>query len=187
LGGGGAGSMRPGGSSGVAPGGLGGPGGLRGSGSGGGGVGQSLGLRPDFVPGNGFRPPARKPSSGPGPGLGLGPGLGPGPGPGLGRGPPPPPEQIARGFGVHTVQLTAAGQRAHGLLSVADAEACVSAKVEAIEPGGYDAFLDFSTGYLCASRTANPPLRRLSPRRPEYFYVCGGDSCSTCESIGLFG
>lgn len=77
-----------------------------------------------------------------GTGQGAYPGSGSRPAPHL---PPPPKEKIARGFGVHTVEITE-GSREHGGLSVRDVEACVSAKVEAVAPGGYDAFLDFSTG-----------------------------------------
>lgn len=104
-------------------------------------MGQGMGLNPNNRPGQGMRPgPGEGRSSGQGKGQYPGSGFRPAP-----HSPPPPREKIARGFGLHTVQITE-GSREHGALSVGDVEACVSAKVDAVAPGGYDAFLDFSTG-----------------------------------------
>tara|TARA_B110001452_G_scaffold136586_1_gene113538 strand:+ start:59 stop:595 length:537 start_codon:yes stop_codon:yes gene_type:complete len=49
-------------------------------------------------------------------------------------------------FGLHTVAVTS-GERPSGAMGVAELEAHYAAKLAATPPGGYDAFMDFSTGF----------------------------------------
>jgi hypothetical protein len=56
---------------------------------------------------------------------------------------------LAKGFGLQTVltDLATSERSAGSLLTINDAEICLTAKIEAVEAGGYDAFLDNNMGF----------------------------------------
>jgi len=78
-----------------------------------------------------------------------------------------PPAQ-GKGFGIHTVEKTG-GVRQSGNLSIADAEACLTAKLAEVEPGGYDAFMDFSTGFWTAN--LDPYIESFTAKGVKIFPV----------------
>ena len=62
---------------------------------------------------------------------------------------------LSNGFGLHAVHVNGSSARPFGERSNADVEASLTAKLDAVlKGGGYDAFLDFTTGFWVASLDA---------------------------------